>query len=118
MALSRRRWVLLFLIAGALIAFEIGSQYWAVHSEGYAFLVQSMKESPAIRQRVGDVREVGINTFGGFREKFVGSSEWTTITLDVTGSKGVVTVKASAQKHNGVWVVSDATIDGQRIELD
>jgi len=112
----RRRWVP--VVIAACVAFYVGLYFWGMHSEGYQFLDQAIRKSPAIQQRVGDVQNVRMSFLGGYRERFVGSNKSTTMTLVVVGSKGTVTVKAAAKKANGTWSVSAASSDGERVTLN
>lgn len=91
---------------------------WGAHSEGYEFLEQAVRKSPSIQQRVGNVQTVRLSIFGGYHDKTVGSKEWMTMTLHVTGSRGAATVTAAAKKVDDVWSVTDASIDGERFRLN
>lgn len=116
MARLRRAWGLLVPIA--FVAFYIGLHLWGLHSEGYAYLTQAIRNSTVIQQRVGNVQSTELSFFGGYREKFVGANKSTTMTINVVGQRGSITVTASADKVNGIWTVSDASIDGQRVKLN
>ena len=117
MKLSARIWVPLAL--AAFVIFYAALYVSGLHSEGYRFLDSTIKKSSTIHQRVGDVQTVRLSLLGGYREKFVGSKKWLTMTLGVTGSHGAVTVKAAANKtEDGVWTVSDASIDGVPVSLN
>ena len=116
MNVPSRRWVP--VVVAAFAAFYIGLYFWGTHSEGYQFLDQAVRKSSVIQQRVGTVESVRMSFLGGYRERFVDSNKWTTMTLNVNGNKGNVTVKAGAKKINGVWSVSEASIGGERVSLD
>lgn len=115
-----RRWIP--LVALTLVIFYIGLYFWGTHSEGYRFLDHAVRKSQVIRQLVGDVRSVRLSVLGGYSEKFVSSettkSRTVAMTLNVIGSKKGLSVKAIAKETNGIWTVSDASIDGQRINLN
>ena len=98
--------------------FYVGLYFWGTHSEGYRFLDQAVRGSPLIQQRVGTVQSVKMSFLGGYREKFVDSDRRETMTLNIAGSKGSVTVKATAKRANGTWSVSEASIDGERVSLN
>lgn len=111
-----RRWLPLALAAG--IAFYIGLYLWGMHSEGYQFLNQAVRKSTEIQRRVGSVQSVRISFMGGYRERFVDSDRRVTMSLNVVGDKGSVTIDAAAKKANGVWSVSKASINGQPVEMN
>ena len=113
---SKRRW--LPVAVAAAVIFYFGLYFWGAHSEGFRYLDSVIRSSPAIQQRVGDVRSVRLSFFGGYREKFVDSDIRTTMVLDVTGSKGAVAVHASASRTSGQWSVYDASIDGHTVKLN
>jgi hypothetical protein len=120
MRISSRRWILIALAAA--VVFYVGLYLWGTHSEGYRFLDQVVRESPEIRQRVGDVKTVRMSFLNGYREKFVNSESTTsktvTMTLNVVGSKKSLNVKAVAKETNGTWKVSEASIDGELVKLN
>ena len=116
MCMRPRRWTALAIAAGIVVFF--GLYFYGAHSEGFRFLDDVVRRSPAIKQRVGDVQAVRLSFLKGYHEKGVGSDVWTTMTLNVTGSQGSVSVKASATKERGVWTASNATIDGTPVKLD
>ena len=87
------------------------------HSEGYKFLDQAIRRAPSIREQLGEVKTVTLSFTGGYRSKFVGDNEWVTMKLNVSGQKRTGTVAASAKRINGVWSVTDASMDGRSIDL-
>jgi hypothetical protein len=115
-----RRWIP--VVALAFAAFYIGLYFWGTHSDGYRFLGHAVRKSPAIRQLVGDVQSVRLSVLGGYSEKFVNSettkSRTVPMTLNVIGTKKGLSVKAIAKEADGIWTVSDASIGGQRINLN
>lgn len=116
MTVSKRRWAIAAVAACAI--FYLGLYFWGAHSEGYRFLEDAIRSSPAIQQRVGDVQSVRLSFFGGYRERFVDSNIRTTMVLNVTGSRAAVAVQASATKTDGKWAVSNASIGGETVKLD
>lgn len=116
LAPSLRRWAL--LVPVVFVVFYVGLHFWGVHSEGYAFLTRTITHSATIQQRVGDVQSTRLSLLGGYSEKFVGSNKNTTMTIDVVGQRGTVAVKASAEKINGLWRVSEASINGECVTLN
>jgi hypothetical protein len=110
------------LVAVAFVVFYVGLYFWGTNSEGYRFLDRAVRNSPAIHQLLGDVQSVRLSFLGGYSEKFVNSestkSKTEAMTLNVVGSKRALDVKAIAKETNGTWTVSDASIDGQQINLN
>jgi hypothetical protein len=109
-------------VAAAFVAFYVGLYFCGMHSEGYRFLDQAVRNSPAIKTRVGDVQRVRLSFPGGYSEKFVNSEsrqfKTVAMTLNVVGSKRALDVKAIAKEIDGTWTVFDASIDGRRINLN
>jgi hypothetical protein len=89
-----------------------------MHSDCYVFLSEKIQSAPAVRERIGNVQKVHLNFFGGFRENFVGSDQWWSMSLDLTGQRGNATLDAKVQKVNEVWAVLNATMDGSPINLN
>jgi hypothetical protein len=116
MKLAPRIWVPIALLAGVI--FYVGIYLWGAHSDGYKFLDQTIRSAPRIHERLGDVQTVRLSFLGGYRDKTVGSKEWVTMTLHVTGQKGAATVVASAKNVSGAWSVTDASIDGEPVSLN
>ena len=120
MKIPIRRWIPFVVLA--FIVFYIALYFWGSHSEGYKFLDKAVRVSPEIQRRVGDVQSVHMSFLGGYTEKFVTSESSTSktvkMTLDVVGSKGNVAVKVVSKETNGVWSVSDASINGEQINLN
>jgi hypothetical protein len=115
MKLAPRVWVPIAVVAGVIF---YGALYLSgAHGEGFKFLDQAIRTAPSIRDRVGDVQTVSPSFLHGFRDRTVGEDEWLKMTLDVTGQKGSGTVVANAKKINGVWSVTDASMDGSPIRL-
>jgi hypothetical protein len=114
--LITRHWVVIAAIAGVI--FYVALYVSGAHSEGYKFLDHAIRSAPGIQERLGDVKTVGLSFTGGYRDKFVGDNEWLTMKLKVSGQKGSGTVAASAKKINGVWSVTDASMDGSPISLN
>ena len=114
--MPKRPWVVVAALAGAI--FYIALYVSGAHSEGYKFLDQAIRSTPSIREQLGDVKTVALSFIGGYRFKFVGDNEWVTMKLNVSGQKRAATVAASAKKINGVWSVTDASMDGLPISLN
>jgi hypothetical protein len=106
------------LVAIAGVIFYVAIYAHGSHSEGYQFLDQAIRIAPSVRERIGDVQTVELSVFGRYREKASGDSQWVTMKLNVTGKNGSGTILASAKKKNGVWEVTDASMDGGPISLN
>jgi hypothetical protein len=113
--LPGRPWIVVAAFAGAI--FYIALYVSGAHSEGYKFLDQAIRSAPSIRAQLGDVKAIALSFIGGYRSKFVGDNEWVTMKLNVSGQKGDGTVAASAKRINGVWSVTNASMDGRPIAL-
>ena len=116
MKLAPRIWLPVAL-AGCVV-FYVGIYFLGAQSDGYKFLDQTIRSAPNIRERVGNVQNVRLSFFGGYRDKTVGSKEWLTMTLNVRGQKGAATVVADAKKVDGAWSVTNASIDGSPVSLN
>jgi hypothetical protein len=79
------------------------------HSDGYQFLVDSVRNAPATHDLVGDVEGVRWDSSGTYHESF-GDRRRTDATLLVTGSKGSIRITATASRTDGHWHVDAASV--------
>lgn len=77
-----------------------------------------IRKSAAIQRRVGEMQRVRLGILDDYRQSLVGPDRWVKMTLHVVGSTGSVRVKIRSSKANGIWTVTDASIDGEPINLN
>ncbi len=116
MAAPPRRWMPLVIVAG--IALYVMVHVYATHSEAFGFVSQIVRKSAAIQSRVGNVQQVRLGILDSYREKFAGSDKWVKMTVGVVGDKGTIKVRTSVKKAGGTWSVTDASIDGEPVNLN
>ncbi len=67
---------------------------------------------------MGEIEGVKLSYFGAYRQKFVGSDRWVTMTFNVAGNRRAATIVASAKKIDGAWSVTSSSIDGEPVSLN
>jgi hypothetical protein len=116
MSLKPRTWILCIVCFGVLL--YVGLRVSAESSDGYKFLDQTIRRAPQVQSRLGEVEGVKLSYFGAYRQRFVGSDRWLTMTFNVTGNRRGATIVASAKKVGGSWLVTSSSIDGEPISLN
>jgi hypothetical protein len=111
----RRLWLPLVLIA---CTFSVGLHFHKAHGEAFEFVNQTVRRSPAIQRRVGEVQEVRLGILESYKERYVGSTELVSMTLHVVGSSGSAQVKVNSRRVNGLWAITDASIGEESINLN
>ncbi|MHB8404396.1 MAG: cytochrome c oxidase assembly factor Coa1 family protein [Gammaproteobacteria bacterium] len=109
------KWLIIVVIVG--IGLYIFAFMDISHSEAFRFVKSTLESSPAIVERIGPVENVKLDVLKGGRIRVVGDNQTARMVVDVTGTKGDVTVNLYALKTNGVWTIREATINGQPIVL-
>ena len=115
MHVPRRLWVPLVFIACILSG---ALHLYSAHGEAFEFVNQTIRKSPAIQRRVGDVQEVRLGILESYKERYVGSTKLVNMTLHVVGSSGSARVKVNSRRVNGVWTITDASIGEESINLN
>jgi hypothetical protein len=111
----RRLWVPLVLIA---CTFSVGLHFHIAHGEAFEFVNQTIRKSPAIQRRVGDVQEIRLGILESYKERYVGSTKLVNMTLHVAGSSGSARVVVNSRRVNGVWTITAASIGEESINLN
>jgi len=91
---------------------------YALHSDSFKFVEQTIKNSRNVEALVGNVRSVNLSLLGSFEEKYVNSDEIATMTIKIKGSKKSATVDVKAIYKSGVWKVDGAAIEGAPFVID
>ena len=92
--------------------------FMASHSEGFEFVEQKIRNSPAVKTQVGEIRKVRPALLGSYDQKTVNSEEWVSMTLDVSGSLKSIELDVKMKKKNGVWAIESAKSNGQNVSLN
>lgn len=92
--------------------------FMASHSEGFDFVEQKIRNSPAVKAQVGEIRKVRPALLGPYDQKTVNSDEWVSMALDVSGSLKSIELDVKIKKANGVWSIESAKSNGQNVSLN
>jgi len=90
----------------------------ASHSEAFEFIEQKIKNSQAIKTQVGDIKEIRPSLFGFYDQKTVGSDEWVSMSVHVTGVVRAIELDVKAKKINGTWVLETAENQSGRVRVE
>ncbi len=90
------------------VALYAAVYFMASHSEAFEFIEQKIRNSQAIKTQVGDIKEIRPSLFGSYDQKTVGSDEWVSMTVHVTGVVRTIELDVKAKKTNGTWVLETA----------
>ena len=94
---------LVIVILGALL--YVGIYIYGANSEAYRFSQSWLGQSEAVKAAVGDIRGYRLSPWGGFREHFAGDKTRAWLDIQVTGSKGSITVRLELLKTDSKWTV-------------
>jgi hypothetical protein len=83
---------------------------YGANSEAYRFAQSWIGQSEAVKAAVGDVKDYRLSPWGGFREHFAGGNTRAWLDIQVTGSKGSITVRLELLKADSVWTVVNSGI--------
>lgn len=92
--------------------------FMASHSEGFEFAEQKIRNSPAVKAQVGEIRKVRPALLGPYDQKTVDSDEWVSMALDVSGSLKSIELDVKMKKTNGAWAIESAKSNGQNVSLN
>jgi hypothetical protein len=108
--------VLIGLLAGlALYAFVY---FLASHGDAFEFAKQEIRNSHMIESEIGRVERIRLDPFGFYDEKSVGSEEWATMTVEVTGTRKTIALSVKVKKTNGNWAIEQAATQGVPLVLN
>lgn len=80
----------------------------ASRSDGFEFIEQKIRASEVVKEQVGDIKKVRPSLLGPYDQKTVGSDEWVSMNISVTGTTKEIELDVKAKKTNGVWVLEEA----------
>jgi len=103
------------LYVGAAIAvFLVVSFFWDVHSEPFQYAIQWAKQSPEVRQAVGDVVDVS-TLLHSFSYRYNDTQGFAQCAFTVSGTRGEAKMRVKLQKTLGRWYVVEATLNGSEL---
>jgi hypothetical protein len=111
----RRYWVLLLVTASI---FSVALHFYRAHGEAFEFANQAIRKSVAIQRRMGDVQEIRLGILESYKERFVGSTMYVHMAVQVAGSSGSARVVIDLRRVKGVWAIADASIGKESINLN
>lgn len=92
--------------------------FMASHSEAFEFVEQKIKSSRAITAQIGEIKKIKPSLLGAYDQKTVNSDEWTSMTLDVTGTTRTMQLDVKAKKTNGTWALESARSGEEKFDLN
>jgi len=90
----------------------------ASNSDGFEFIEQKIRTSEVVKEQVGNIKKVRPSLLGPYDQKTVGSDEWVSMTICVTGTGKAIELDVKAKKTNGVWVLVTAENGDQSLNLN
>jgi hypothetical protein len=90
----------------------------ASNSDGFEFIEQKIRTSEVVKEQVGDIKKVRPSLLGPYDQKTVGSDEWVSMTISVSGTEKAIELDVKAKKTNGVWVLVTAKKGDQSLNLN
>lgn len=102
------RWALVVVIAGFIL--YVGIYIYGSRSDAYRFSQTWLEQSESVKSAVGDNRHYRLSPWGGFSQRFAGDKTTVLLDIEVTGTKGAVTVRLELQKVGDVWTVVNSGI--------
>lgn len=115
MNVRRHYWLPLVVIAGI---FSVTLHFYRAHGEAFQFASQAIRKSATIQQRIGDVQEIRLGILESYKERLVGSTMYVHMAVHVAGSSGSAQVVIDSRKVKGIWVIADASIGTEAIDLN
>lgn len=107
------KWVLGAIAFGLVL--YVGLYAYGTQSEAYRFASAWIRESPELQARIGPVQRTRLDPVRGYSERFAGSDRRVRLFMNVTGERGQVRLKLALRKVDGTWVVTESSIDSERL---
>ena len=92
--------------------------FMASQGNAFEFVEQTIRHSHAIESQIGKIERVRLDPLGSYVEKSVGSDEWATMTVEVTGATKTIVLAIKAKKTNGAWTIEQAKNGEMPLALD
>lgn len=89
----------------------------ASRGEAFEFVELKIMNSEAVKMQAGEIKGVSLNLFGPYHQRTVGSDEWVSMAVDVTGSTKNLTLDVKVVKANGVWTFESATSGEKQVDV-
>lgn len=90
----------------------------AINSDGFKFIEQKIRNSQIVKEQVGIIRKVRPSLLGPYDQKTVGSDEWVSINITVTGTVKSIELDVRAKKTADAWVLEAAKQGEQSLNLN
>jgi hypothetical protein len=90
----------------------------AINSDGFEFMEQKIRTSEVVKEQVGDIKKVRPSLLGPYDQKTVGSEEWVSMTIGVSGTAKAIELDVKAKKTNDVWVLVTVKKGDQSLNLN
>ncbi len=109
-----------FVLTGLLFGLVLYAAVYFMASRGDAFkyVDKKIRTSAVIESKLGHIKGVRLDPLGGYEEKSVGSDEWVTMRVEVTGAKAMMALDVKAKKTNGDWAIEQMISQGTPVVLD
>ena len=92
--------------------------FMASHSEAFEFVEKKIRNSQAVKARVGEIKKIRPALLGPYDQKTVNSDEWVSMAINVSGAAKSIELDVRMKKTNGIWAVESAKRDGQNFSVD
>jgi hypothetical protein len=102
-----RRFVI--LVAALLIIGAVVNYLWGVNSDAMGFADARIRESAAVRQRVGEVTDVRLK-FLGYGNKSGFDNDRSELRLRVEGTDGSMDLELKLEGRDDSWRILDSSI--------
>jgi hypothetical protein len=86
---------------------------YCAHSESFNFGRETIMASPAVKARIGFVRDVRLPYFGEYRE----NGGWASMQVDAMGVRGTTRIRVELRKDVSRWRITRASIAGEPVPL-
>ena len=90
----------------------------AMNSDGFKFIEQKIRNSQIVNEQVGAIHTVRPSLLGPYDQKTVGSDEWVSMSITVTGAVKAIELDVRAKKVDGNWVVEATKQGNQTLSLN
>ena len=108
--------ILLGLLFGLLLYATV--YFMASRGDAFKYVDQRIRSSAVIESKIGQIKRIRLDLFGSYEEKSVGSDEWATMSVEVTGTKTSMVLDVRVKKMNGNWAIEQVTSQGATLALD
>ena len=98
------------LIVVLCFSLYVGIYIYGSNSQAYDFSKTWLSQSESVRAAVGEIKSYRLSPWGGFREHFAGDKTRASLDIQVTGSRGLITVHLDLLKSDSVWIVVSSKI--------